>query len=797
MKSKIMRITQFCLLLILCLLLLGTPTWGAVGSIEQTKGGPWWVTTPEPEVPATHYDSILYSEIGPRLRQIQLSSRRVQVEVIGQSAGGRDLYLVTLSEPKALGRLGQYQAIRRTMLTDPDAAQEMIERLGDFKVPIFINGSIHGNEYPGTDAAMRLIETLAYDDSPEVQSILSKVILLVNVVQNPDGRVLGTRANANGIDLNRDFITQSQPETRATVQVIKDWNPMVILDLHGFVSPMLIEPCTPPHNPNYEYDLYIKWAYQLALAMEAELYAQTGYPAQIPFRDDAMGWDDWPPTYTPMYGMFHGGYGHTLETPYRDERGVDAHFAAVWGALKYSAVHQQAMIYDQIEIFRRGFLALPQMLIPDELLNETQYEQYNELTVKVFPAAYILPKDMPLQLSGHQPQRLVQFLLDNDVQVEQTVESFIFDGFEFPAGTYVVWMNQPKRGLANTILEAGMDMSNIQGLTFYSPPSVWSNPLLWGTAIWVMPDPLELSTIAVKSADLARGWVEGGAVGAYAYSLTSLEAFQATNELVERGVWVTRTTTGFEDQGRAFSPGMIVLPADPSLANELASRFALTVSALQDIPVSAVPVTSLRVAVSGDAGLRLALERLGFQYDLISVQGINAGGLDSYDVFINQSIDWSALNRWGQASYTHFVQAGGHYIGLLRTGVGFALSAGISDATFATNSGNTIVKLRYDLADPLAAGFNSQDYAFVYYPLWFTHLGTGASRVVATFDGPEFVVSGYWPGWQTSGAEDMPVVLSGLYGDGSYTLVGIDATFRVHPENTFRLIGNAIYEGLR
>ena len=40
---------------------------------------------------------------------------------------------------------------------------------------------------------MRLIETLAYDDSPEVQAILENVILLVNVVQNPDGRVLGTR----------------------------------------------------------------------------------------------------------------------------------------------------------------------------------------------------------------------------------------------------------------------------------------------------------------------------------------------------------------------------------------------------------------------------------------------------------------------------------------------------------------------------------------------------------------------------------------------------------------------------
>ena len=36
---------------------------------------------------------------------------------------------MTLSDPKAMGRLGRYQAIRHTMLTDPEAAQEMIKNL--------------------------------------------------------------------------------------------------------------------------------------------------------------------------------------------------------------------------------------------------------------------------------------------------------------------------------------------------------------------------------------------------------------------------------------------------------------------------------------------------------------------------------------------------------------------------------------------------------------------------------------------------------------------------------------------
>jgi hypothetical protein len=40
------------------------------------------------------------------------------------------------------------------------------------------------------------------------------------------------------------------------------------------------------------------------------------------------------------------------------------------------------------------------------------------------------------------------------------------------------------------------------------------------------------------------------------------------------------------------------------------------------------------------------------------------------------------------------------------------------------------------------------------------------------------------------------VVVHGDKGDSDITLMGLDVTFRGHPENTFRLLANAIYEGL-
>lgn len=801
MRRSLARSSPFVFLLLAAVVLLLAFASVAPAAEPGTVGN-WWDVTPEPfEVPLSD-NGILYSQIAPKLREIEMASNRVRVEVIGQSAGGRNLFLVTISDPQALGRLGQYQAIRQAMIRDPEHAQDLIDRFGDFKVPFFINGSIHGGEVTGTDAAMRLIEEFAFSNDPKVMDVLKNEILLINVCQNPDGRVMGTRGNANGIDINRDFITQSQPETRATVGVYTKWNPMVVLDLHGFVNPMLIEPCTPPHNPNYEYDLYIKWALAQAEAMEAELFKQTGFLAQIPYRDDPLEWDDWPPTYAPMYAMFHGAYGHTMETPYRDVRGVDAHYAAVWGALSFVAQNREAMVRDQVEIFRRGFLSLPQQPIPPELL--PQWPQYQDVIPNHFPAAYVIPADEPDQLSPQAPARLVDFLLFNDVQVEQASKGFALNGVDYPAGTYVVWLDQPKRGLANTILSDGLDLSAIPGLEFYSPPTVWSHPLLWGVRRAVMEEPMDLQTRPVNKADVLQGTVEGGKAGAYAYLPTSIAAIQATNDLLARGVAVSRAPASFADGGRGFDAGTFILRGDAkAVANGLASQYGLDLFALKSTPAGAIPLRQQRIAAYiSDAGGPFLLRRFGFAFDVITRNDLNDATkppLTDYDVFINASVSMttSGLNATGQGKLTNYFAAGKDYIGIGGTGALLASQMSLFAFTATSYPGtlDSAIRVDYNTTDPVGSGFGSEGYGFANGTRTFSGLGAGV-QVAASIKSGDFLVTGYWPNWQTSGAAGQPIVIRWASGAQDATLIGLDPIFRAHPEDSFRLVANAIYSGL-
>ena len=87
------------------------------------------------------------------------------VEAAGTSALGRAMYRVTINALDTNARqeaFRNWEQIKRVALSDPARALERLDRAdGEVKVPIFIQGGIHGNEYEGVDAAMQLIEKLA------------------------------------------------------------------------------------------------------------------------------------------------------------------------------------------------------------------------------------------------------------------------------------------------------------------------------------------------------------------------------------------------------------------------------------------------------------------------------------------------------------------------------------------------------------------------------------------------------------------------------------------------------------
>jgi len=94
---------------------------------------------------------------------------------------------VTLPETPAQTR--QQDLWRNEIKNNPAAAARDTRLLADYKAPVWINANIHGDEWEGTDAAMRLIRELATTMDPHLLDVLAHTKIVVNVTANPDGRV--------------------------------------------------------------------------------------------------------------------------------------------------------------------------------------------------------------------------------------------------------------------------------------------------------------------------------------------------------------------------------------------------------------------------------------------------------------------------------------------------------------------------------------------------------------------------------------------------------------------------------
>ncbi len=536
-----------CLLVLLALGVLmvaaATPASAApvTRSKDMVKAGARVPARGAPEIATPPYKGYTYySDLRRILRKIERKSHgRVDVDFVGKSANGNKLWTVIVTSPMGFKESCANERFRDLLLTDPARAESMVTPRSGLRIPVFINCSVHGGETTGVDAGLRLLRRLAFKNDWLTKRFLKEAIVVINPCQNPDGRITDTRPNGNGFDCNRDFAALTQPEVVITTNTLRTWLPTTMLDLHGFVDPMLIEPTTIPHNPSLEYDLFIGSALPLARDMKAALEDETGHTAQIPYlwgtaedtqNDVNEGWDDYGPYYVPMMAQQFGSIGLTVETSSKTADGVDGHYAVSVEAIRYSIDHKWQLLKNQAEWYRRGVENAPdsvtgrpwmgnmtdmiraavwdsttnRAVVEDIAWGDPGFPYSNIVGDTSFPYAYVIPVDPALQRDPLEAYKAVNHLLAYSCKVEVAKKPFTANGTVYPAGTYVVRMQQALRSLANNLLWDGEDVKAQYGVSSMYDISAWSTPYIWGYTRAKIDAPFSAWLKTVKPAPAMR-----------------------------------------------------------------------------------------------------------------------------------------------------------------------------------------------------------------------------------------------------------------------------------------------------
>jgi hypothetical protein len=162
---------------------------------EESEGATW----------TSHANEVAF------LKKVDAASQRVEMDVIGETRGGKPLHLVRIGFPKP--------ASRGKALKQPTT--------------LFVC-SQHGNEPAGREACLIRLRDLAFTDDAELLAQLRSQTILFVPSANPDGRDANTRENSDGIDINRDHLNLESAEGQAMASVVRDWQPEAVVDLHEY-----------------------------------------------------------------------------------------------------------------------------------------------------------------------------------------------------------------------------------------------------------------------------------------------------------------------------------------------------------------------------------------------------------------------------------------------------------------------------------------------------------------------------------------------------------------------------------
>jgi len=412
-------------------------------------------------------------EIGAYLTALAAAAPdRARVVEYARSEEGRPLRVLVLGSPERLARLdavqGQLRALADPRSLSPAEADRLVREL---PAVVWLLHAVHGNEISSSDAALALVHhLLAAEGDPGADLVRRETIVLVDPLQNPDGRARFLASNALGraarpdpepasaehdepwpggrgnhylFDMNRDWFAQSQPETRGRLRLFLDWYPHVSVDLHemGGDSTYFFAPPARPVNPHFS-RAQQDWldAFGRAIATRFDAAGQAYFVREV--------FDSFYPGYGESWPMGHGAVGMTFEQASarglvwrRDDDtrltyldGIRNHFRAALATVETAARGREKLLRDFLD-FRRAAVRDGE---------QGPVRQY-----------VLVPGKDP-----DRARRLADLLLGQGIEVRQTAADARSGDRVFPAGSFVVPLAQPAGRLARNLLDPRVSMDD-------------------------------------------------------------------------------------------------------------------------------------------------------------------------------------------------------------------------------------------------------------------------------------------------------------------------------------------------
>lgn len=640
-----------------------------------------------------------------------------QIEVIeyGKTWEGRRLIYVVLGSRQNFAARNRIQSDIQK-LVDPKAASaaEAKRLIANMPAIVWLAYSVHGNEISSSDAAMlTAYHVLAAQNEPTAEAIRDNVLLILDPLQNPDGRDRfvhhfqinegmvpdasplaaehneqwpGGRTNHYFFDLNRDWFALTQPETRGKVRAMLDWYPQVVVDIHemGSNSTYYFAPEAVPFNPHLTG--YQRTSLDWFGKNNAKWFDKFGFDY---FTREV--YDAFYPGYGASWPAYFGAIAMTYEQAssrglvvnkddgttmhYRDT--VRHHFTTSLGTAETAANYREQLLTN---FYEYGTTAL------DEAAQEE---------VK----AYAFPR----RGNTSAVDKLAAVLSEQGIAVHQSADAAEICGQQMPAGSYAVSLSQRTKRYIRNMLDPDVEidpefMKEQERRRNKDLPdqiydvTTWSLPLMWGVeSVACKSDPVG-SMAQVTPARIPPGSVIGGEASvAYLVPWGSQAATRFLTAALRQNLSVLSTDKAFTQGDRTYPRGTLIVKVLDNPGNLLATvtelartsganAYATSTGWVEDGvnfgSRNVVKVRPARIAMAWDSPTssysagqtRFVLERqLGVPVTPIRTRQLGGADLTNFDVVILPDVRGSYTSEMGKRglhALATWVRRGGTLIGI-------------------------------------------------------------------------------------------------------------------------------------